>query len=377
MNAASPRPRVPASPRLDSPAWQPRLFSEPTSEESPVPSGYRLITEGCPQIRFSDLPPLYAQARGRCRCLELSHDHQELLELVGRQWATATTDPYLYDCTERHCDLYLNWLRGRKLALETIRTRCRYCRILLHFARPQGEYQLVMPEWPFGLYGFYCLQSLPLPPQPRNEPRMVSPASGDRDERPCWGREELSLFLKVCDQAKYPTGEGFSPEQWWRSILDVAAGTGLRRRTLWLLQRSWFSPDGTILTVPADSIKSRRRTVIYCSDLVRRAVAAMPTGERVFPLPASIAAPGLVHKEFRRLTALTEIPESRRYRAGFHSFRRGLGDRLWIEDPQDAKETLGHRSEVTTREHYSNMVRRAQAAGQSLETVAAEILAGR
>jgi hypothetical protein len=318
----------------------------------------------------------------------LSKESAYLYRLAARRWAEATGDPPLCELRLSEALAFPGYLAESGRAQASIARDMRHVQMLLNFAGPKNGRR--SGPWDLGLFGFtpiYLrgkLQGL----WPRSAPQLSESRRRENDpegtSRPIWTPEQRRAVWEACRYARRPRLDEVSACQWWRCALDVATGSGLRRRTILALERSWLreaSPGQWILDIPAWAVKSRRRTLIYANRLVRDAIAAMPTGDIVFPWPYRIRGeePNWrpLHEEFQRIMNCAGLPAEARRGAGFHSCRRVAGDYLYCRDPAVARETLGHASEWVTRAHYTQAVSRALAGARVLEEFAEAELRGR
>jgi len=196
------------------------------------------------------------------------------------------------------------------------------------------------------------------PPGPRNrdaagiipQPPWIKPPRLDIQLPRTVSTEHLDALYRSCVSADKPrlSGTGIKPPAWWRALLAVALGTGLRRRTLFELRMEFIQWDKRLLIIPAGHLKARRPQIVCLSRVAIDHLCTIRTDrELVFPWPHGENA---FYREFRRLRALAGIKPSDAF--ALQQIRKTTGTLLWESNPQAAQFSLGHSTDRVTKAYY-------------------------
>ncbi len=297
---------------------------------------------GVPLFKVSEAPTLTSFFRDYYEPMRLSDVCSGTMKVYQeslRKWTLFTGDPPLATITPlvlaRFRD-YLQRMKGKDRVSRYSATSVR--KILAHI---QWVLDKAGPPGPRNRDAADLIATVPwirLPRLELKEPRIVSD-------------EQLSAVYLATACMDRPRLPGIRPPAWWKAILVFLFNTGLRRGTVFRLHMNAVDWANATLTVPADSIKSRRTHVLPLNTSVIDHLRAIRTNrELLFPWPHGLLAP--FYREWHRLLSAAGIPRADHF--GFHDIRRTLATRLWVESPAAAQLVLGHVAVSTTIRHYVN-----------------------
>ena len=272
------------------------------------------------------------------RLADAARQTVETYELIVRRWVLLTGDPPL-----------------KEITTETL------CRFRDCIARMAGRdrvgrrssasvYQFVKHiQWILDKTG---------PPGPRNrdaagiipQPPWIKPPRLDIQLPRTVSTEHLDALYRSCVSADKPRlpGTGIKPPAWWRALLAVALGTGLRRGTLFKLRMEFIEWDKRLIIIPAGHLKARRPQIVCLSRVAIDHLRTIRTDrELVFPWPHGENA---FYREFRRLRALAGIKPSDAF--ALQRIRKTTASLLWESSPQAAQFALGHSTDRVTKAYY-------------------------
>lgn len=218
---------------------------------------------------------------------------------------------------------------GRRLSKHTVRM---YLRHVMHLLAKAG------PPSPKNRNAAGYIPSVPFAKAPRCElptPRIVS-------------FDALAACYRAAGAMAWPAMDGLPASRWWRALLVLAFNTGLRRRTLFALRWEHVSLEESLLRIPAELLKGRRRLVLPLNEITVAHLRSIRGDHRtVFPWPYSAE---WFSTKFRELQVMAGLPASERF--GLHNIRKTTATMLWKKDPGAAQLMLGHTLMKITEEHY-------------------------
>jgi integrase len=199
-----------------------------------------------------------------------------------------------------------------------------------------------------------------LEPEPKKLPTYILP-------------EHFAAVYKACDQARLPTGQAYSPADWWRAILVTGYMTGWRISDMLGLRREDLDlKDGSAITRFEDNKGKRDELVKFHPVVVDHLRKLSGFGPTVFPWP---------HDRRTLLSEFATIQEAAKIKLpcrgkhehtrfchvyGFHDLRRAFATMNAAKLTPDALQALMRHKSYLTTQKYINMTRQLDEAVASL-----------
>jgi len=145
--------------------------------------------------------------------------------------------------------------------------------------------------------------------------------------------EQIEALYAATAAMDMPDVPGVRPPAWWRALIAVALGTGLRQFTLFALRTDNIDWAGRRLFVLDELAKSREGLVLPLDERTMEYLQAMRTPrELLFPWGSDTASSrdsdmAGFYRQWHKLLAAAGIPAERRF--GLHALRRTAAAQRW------------------------------------------------
>jgi integrase len=192
----------------------------------------------------------------------------------------------------------------------------------------------------------------------------------------------FAAIYKACDVAKLPSGQGYSPVDWWRALIVMAYMTGWRISELLGLHRDDVNLEKGEAVTRADANKGKRDEAVKLHPVViqhlRKLTGFSPT---MFPWYRSQWAlmqefAGIQEQAGVHLPCHGKHVHTRHCHVyGFHDFRRAFATMNADRLTADALQALMRHKSYQTTQKYINLARQLDSAVDGLHVP--EVLQGK
>ncbi len=256
-------------------------------------------------------------------------------------WRALTDDPPVGELTPVAMRAFVEGLKRKPLANNTVRKHMRHIQAILDRAGPAG---------PRRRDAAGIIATVPWVKPPRQE-------IGEPVPTPV---EAIAATYSQVDAAMFPVIAGIVPSAWWRACLSLICSTSLRIGQVMSLPYDSANLRDAELVVPAAICRKSKREQRFPlhAIAVRDLFAVRGKRELLFPWDHSKTT---IYAEFHRLQELAGVQAF-----GFHGMRRAVLDGFARSTASAAaQKAAGHASAKTTMDHYISQAVIADALGQS------------
>ncbi len=263
---------------------------------------------------------------------------KEAYATAVKHWRLLTGDPPVKAVTSETIARFrdaLSKMRGLKpatsMSVNSVRSYLRMAQVLLDKLGPPGR---------GNRDGLGILSVVPWAKPPREIERIPQTVT----------LEQLSACLRATETMRVPVVAGISAPSWWRALLLVAWGTGLRIGTILSIRVDEIDWMGRRLVLPAERFKSRRPMVVHLNPPALHALRAIQ-GERELVFPWTDREYRFTfYRQLHRLQLAAGLAKGQWF--GMHRIRKTIASLLWESSPAAAQYAMGHASADVTRKHY-------------------------
>lgn len=167
--------------------------------------------------------------------------------------------------------------------------------------------------------------------------------------------EHFAAIYRACDAASCPSEQGYTPADWWRTLLVFAYMTGWRIGSILALRRADVDLEaGTAISRAADN-KGKRDQLTPLHPLIVDHLRRLPSfGTFVFSFPNDRRG---LYKEFQAIQAAAKVRPITKSSYGFHDLRRAFATMNADKMTPDALQALMQHRDYQTTQRYINMAR--------------------
>ena len=292
-----------------------------------------------PDVPLSDamtLSELYESYYKPARLKDAAPQTVTTYKLVMEKWRAFTADPPLRDITVKTLTRFRDCI-ARMAGRNRVR-RCSTASVHQYLMHVQAILDKAGPPGPRNRDAADIIARPPWIKRPRLDVAFPQIATLD----------QLDALYRSCVSADKPRLPGIKPPAWWRALLAVALGTGLRRRTLFEMRMEHIDWDKHLIIIPAKHLKTRKPQIVCLSHVALDHLRTIRTDrELVFPWPHTQHT---FYQELHRLQTLAGINFKDQF--GLHRIRKTTATLLWESNPQAAQLALGHSTDRVTRAYY-------------------------